>query len=167
LLMKDIILTVILIICAWTDFKNRKIYNAIIGPGIVIALFFSIIQQGWSGLLISLEGFIVGIGLLFIPFILGGMGAGDVKLLGLVGAFNGPAFVFNAFIGTALVGGLMAVVILIIKHDLNKVVRNIWSSLLGVFFNRFRSATYQVHKKTSLPYGIAIALGTIGVYLMR
>jgi prepilin peptidase CpaA len=48
--------------------------------------------------------------LLVIPFALGGIGAGDVKLLGIIGALKGPDFVFIAFLAAAITGGIMSVV---------------------------------------------------------
>lgn len=165
--MKEVVLALILIVCAWTDFKYRKIYNCVIGPGLLIAIVLSVVSSGWSGLGNSILGFITGLLLLIIPFLLGGMGAGDVKLLAMVGTFNGPVFAFYAFIATAFAGGLMAIVILLLNKEFSRVGYNLSSSFFLVFCGGIRSTSYQLQSATTLPYGIAIALGTLGTYWIR
>ncbi|WP_158737990.1 prepilin peptidase [Alteribacillus sp. YIM 98480] len=143
----DILLLIILLICVVTDVKSRKIYNTVIYPGIILAFVFHAVNSGWDGFLHSFLGFLIGLGLLFIPYLMGGMGAGDVKLLALVGALKGGAFVFQTFIYMALVGAVMALAIILMR-------RGILFSLLYKFSSKESlSATY--------PYGVAIAGGAV------
>ena len=80
----DILLLTTVLICCITDLKSRKIYNKILFPALVLGVGINIFNQGWQGLFTSAQGFLLGLGLLLIPFILG-MGAGDVKLWLLLG----------------------------------------------------------------------------------
>ncbi|MDB0580730.1 A24 family peptidase [Salinicoccus roseus] len=135
-------LIIVLAVCVATDLRNRKIYNKVIFPGLIIAFGLNIIFNGFSGFGEALIGFIVGFGMLLIPYILGGMGAGDVKLLGLVGAFKGSGFVFESFLYMALIGGILAVFVIAARGGLKK--------SFGV----------------GMPYGVAIAGGAALALLM-
>lgn len=164
--MKDIVLVVILLFCAVTDLKSGKIYNMVIAPGLILAFLFSGVTGGWEALGQSFLGFAVGLGLLLVPFLLGGMGAGDVKLLGLVGAFQGPVFCFRSFILAALVGGVMAIGIMIYRSGFLKIGRG-FLPLLGLFFSAGgKKIAFEANRKGTFPYGVAIVLGTLGAYMI-
>lgn len=153
----------ILIFSLITDLRQRKILNVITLPATLFALFYYIGTSGMEGFLYSGRGFLVGLGLLLIPYLLGGMGAGDVKLMAAIGALMGASFVFYSFIYTALIGGIIAIVLIIKK-------RGIIYPLKSLFFNLtfFRSNLgsiiipdkEQKHSSISFPYGVAIVLGT-------
>lgn len=99
----DIVLLATLCLACATDIKSRRIPNWLILIGLSLGWLTLTAEQGISGWLDGVLGLVLGIALLFIPFALGGLGAGDVKLLGLVGALKGPAFVFESFLAMALV----------------------------------------------------------------
>ncbi|GAA0480491.1 prepilin peptidase [Salinibacillus aidingensis] len=154
--MIEVILSVILIISLITDIKARKILNIVTIPAIGFAFIYYVITGGLHGLLFSTGGFLLGLGLLFLPFLLGGVGAGDVKLLAAIGALQGMQFVFYAFIYTALIGGMIAVVLLLKRKDL---------------LHSFKRILYVTQLKTldslnkdelhhAFPYGVAIVIGT-------
>lgn len=158
----NVILIIILLICVITDLKSRKIYNKVIFPGFLIAFSSHLLIGGWEALASSLIGFAIGLSLLLIPYLMGGMGAGDIKLLALIGALKGSVFVLNTAIYMALLGGIIALVILLSRKD----VRERFKYALNYFILRrygikltkpdqkgYLSATY--------PYGIPIAGGAI------
>ncbi len=66
------------------------------------------------------EGMALGIGIFILPYLVGGMGAGDVKLMGAVGAVLGPGGVFMAFLATALAGGILALLVMLIHYNYSK-----------------------------------------------
>ena len=107
------LLILVLLICLITDLKSRKIYNKVIFPALLLSFCLHAFTPIGSGILFSLMGFAVGFGLLFIPYLMGGMGAGDVKLLALIGAIKGTTFVVITGIYMALLGGLIALFILL------------------------------------------------------
>ena len=160
----ELLLLGILAICCYTDLKERKILNTIVLPAMVLALFLQFVQQGGAGALFGGTGILVGIALLFIPFALGGIGAGDVKLLGVVGAFKGAGFAFKVFLVAAIIGGIISFALLLKEKRLRESLSNIGKALKVFLFSCFR--LFNLNKLdqeniVAIPYGIAIALGAI------
>lgn len=158
----NVVLVVVLIICVVTDINERKIYNKVVFPALLMAWIGHGVTGGWYGLKMSIAGFLVGLGILLIPFVMGGMGAGDVKLLALVGALKGTVFVLTAALYMALIGAGIALVILLCRKSAFQAAYSVCFYLYGlqvglkvpVYVSRDSlSATY--------PYGIAIAGGGI------
>lgn len=158
--MIDILLVTVIIICVITDIKNRKIYNKVIYPALLAGFLLHFVFNGLSGIGYSFLGFLVGIALLFIPYALGGMGAGDVKLLGLIGALKGSLFVFQTFLYTAIFGGIIALVIVLMRNGmLQTMVNNIFTSLRL----QYRFSGNSIH---TFPYGVPIAAGVLLALVM-
>lgn len=156
------ILITVLIICIFTDLKERKIYNKVIFPALLLAFIFQTITGGWIGLQAAFLGFFVGLGVLLIPYLLGGMGAGDVKLLALIGALKGTVFVLNTAIYMALIGGMIALFVLLFRKGAIERLKGIGYFLHG---RRYGLKTPFVINKDALtatyPYGLAIAGGAV------
>lgn len=155
----NVILLTIIGICVVTDLKDRIIYNKVIFPSLLAAFGLHAVLEGWAGLGQSLLGFVVGLSILLIPYLLGGMGAGDVKLLALVGALKGTWFVLSASVYMALFGALMAVAVILFQTGFRRRVQFIMYVLVGMrcgmkiqWKEHFTSGTY--------PYGVAIAGGS-------
>lgn len=163
-------LSAALILAAVIDGWKLKVPNWLTFPLIIGGWVFSWACYGWSGLGWSLVGTGVGLGLLLPAYAIGGMGAGDVKLLAGVGAWIGGTHTFYAFCLSAVVGGLIALAMMALtrrfRHHL---------ALLGAIVREIlvvkdpnRLAALAAERKGSmllLPYGIPIAIGTIGYFL--
>lgn len=164
----DVILFVVLLISVYTDLRFQKIYNGVLFPAALLSLAIHLVNNGLAGLIYSFKGLILGLGLFFIPFILGGLGAGDVKLLALVGVIKGAGFVFTSFLLTAFIGGIIAAVLLLVKGRLFKAIYEIFISMRVLLFSRFtvwNFASLETGEYSLVfPYGVAIALGTILTY---
>lgn len=150
-----------LIISLLTDVRQRKILNIITFPSIIIAFTYYVIKFGFEGFVFSGKGFLVGFLLLLIPYLLGGMGAGDVKLMAAIGALMGTSFVFYSFIFTALIGGLIGIALIIRQKGFFMALKTflfnitvLKGNLGSIIFNKDN------HSKISFPYGVAIVLGT-------
>ena len=78
-------LVALLITAAVIDLRTQKIPNLIVYPSVLIALTYNTIMNGAEGLLFSAGGIAIGTALLIIPYLMGGMGAGDAKLMGAIG----------------------------------------------------------------------------------
>ncbi|MEC5422966.1 prepilin peptidase [Virgibacillus sp. C22-A2] len=155
--MIDIFLIIILLICLVTDIKSRKIYNKVIYPALLATFIFQFSMGGWEGLSHSFIGFLIGFGLLLIPYFMGGMGAGDVKLLALIGAMKGSAFVFQSFLYIAIIGALMAIAIILLRRGMLKSMLYYVSSLKsGVVL---KGGVSRGSITATYPYGVAIAGG--------
>ncbi len=157
--MVDIFLLIILVICVITDIKNRKIYNKVIFPALLAAFVFHFASGGWEGLSHSFIGFLIGLGLLLIPYLLGGMGAGDVKLLALIGALKGGSFVFQSFLYIAIFGALMALAIILFRKGVLTSILYYFASLKGGV--RLPGGISKGSLTATYPYGVPIAAGVI------
>ena len=91
------ILTIVLTIASIKDLFSFRIPNWLTYPALAAGISYFSITKGYEGFLFSLAGALTGFGLLVIPYIIGGTGAGDVKLLGAVGSFLGTHGVIMVF----------------------------------------------------------------------
>jgi prepilin peptidase CpaA len=163
------LVTITLIVAAVIDGYKLKVPNWITFPMIISGWFISTISFGWVGLGWSLLGTLVGLALLLPAYAIGGMGAGDVKLLAGVGAWVGATITLYAFCVSALVGGVIAVLMVISRRAWNKHYYQFWTIWNEVVTIRDpeQLATIAAERKSSmllLPYGIPIAIGTIGYF---
>ena len=155
------ILIVLLTLSVITDIKWKKIPNALTFPVMIFGLMAHGFKSGVSGLIYSIEGLLLGIALLILFYIMGMMGAGDVKLLGAVGSILGSAGVFKAFLFTAIVGGSYALVLLAYNGHLAGFIKRFALSVKLSLMTRGPTLIPNENKKSPiLCYGIAIAIGT-------
>jgi prepilin peptidase CpaA len=157
------LLIILLIICVITDLRERKIYNAVLLPFSIMALVLQLITGGLSGLTSALLGMIVGLAILLIPYLLGGMGAGDVKLLAVIGGIKGIEFVLFTSLYMAMAGGIFALLILLFHKGLKARFTKVLFFLQGL--RSGMRLTHILHDndalKTTYPYGVAIAVGAL------
>lgn len=158
-------------ITALLDIKTNRIPNYITFPAIALGLILNSYFMGLDGFRNALVGMSVGTLLLIVPFALGGMGAGDVKLLAAIGALNGGIFAFHTFLYGAITGGLIAVVILLVKGQLYSVLFNLFCMLRNfsafIFKRGQRQQIMPWVTNIRFPYGTSIFVGTIAAFLVR
>jgi len=163
--MTSIILLLILGTAIASDLRWRTIPNWLTGPSILAGLGLHTFMNQWTGLVFSLEGAALGLGLFLILYVFGWMGAGDVKLYAAVGSFLGPVHTLSAAIVVALVGGLLAFVILGFHQGWRKTGLWLWSYVQGIVLTRSVKGLAPVQGTApKVPYAVAIGLGTIGSY---
>ena len=148
-MIQTIILLLISILGGIYDWKSRRIPNWLTFGTFCLALLVNIFNLKMNGVLNCIFGFIVGILLLIIPYLMGGMGAGDVKLLGAIGSLVGYKNIILIFFYSAICGSLMGLIWIIFTPGHLKFLITT-GQLLPI-----------VDKKQKLPYGIAISMGTI------
>jgi prepilin peptidase CpaA len=157
------LLIILLIICVITDLRERKIYNAVLFPFLLVAMVLQLFTEGLSGVTGALLGMIVGLGILLIPYLLGGMGAGDVKLLAVIGGIKGIEFVLFTSLYMAFAGGIFALLILVFRKGLKARLTKVLYFLHGL--RSGMRLTHILHDndalKTTYPYGVAIAVGAL------
>lgn len=167
----DLVLTGVLLVCLYTDIKERKIYNKVTLVGLVAGLLLNFYLEGFSGLFFSLKGLFLGAGLLLLPFAAGGLGAGDVKLLAVVGALKGAPFTFYVFLASALVGGLLSIISLVRLGKLGDTLRNIYTCFKLILFSGFKvnafSSLQETPQELCIPYGPALAAGVCLIYILQ
>src|SRR5262249_30836319 len=111
-------LTVFVIAIAIFDWRQRRIPNILVFPAAILGLSVHSFWNGWIGLLFSLKGLGVGFAVLFIPYLVKGMKAGDVKFFMAIGAFVGAAGIVRVLLITVLCYPLFAAVIVIRERKL-------------------------------------------------
>ena len=165
-----IFLSSILIIAVTIDIRVRKIPNLLTFPAMVTALTFHSVTGGWKGFVFSAEGLAIGIALFLIPYIMGGMGAGDAKLMGAIGAIIGPRGVFLASLFTAVAGGIYALIVFLLNMQYFKgfIERSALTLKVFAFTRNFIPIPAdESEKKPRLCYGVAIAAGTFSYLILE
>jgi prepilin peptidase CpaA len=160
----------VLIVAAYIDGKELRVPNWITFPMVLTGLIYNSWIDGWSGLGLGLVGMVVGLATLLPLYAVGGMGAGDVKLMAGIGAWLGATVTWHAFIATVVVGAVMAVVMVLARRAWDKHYGNflmILTEFMIVKDPRALSAIAAERKPRMLllPYGIPICIGSIGYFL--
>lgn len=164
----DLLLLLLVAAAAINDLASRRIPNILLLSGFVSALVLHAISlEPSKALLASLGGTIVGL-LIFLPFyVVRGMAAGDVKMMATVGAFTGPAAAFHIAILAWCIGGVMALALIICRGRLRPALANFRSLARQFAFRLPAMHTEAQPSAGSMPYGVAIAAGTIYFLISR
>ncbi|HBA83006.1 MAG TPA: peptidase A24 [Verrucomicrobia bacterium] len=151
-------LAAVITIAVYTELKNKRIPNWIALLGILAGLAIGYLPGGIS-LRASFAGLAAGFGLLFIFYVFGGIGGGDVKLMGAIGALVGYPLILPVVFYTAIVGGFMAIMLLIWKG-------RFWQ-VLSLFRRKSeQTAAPEPREPLTIPYGVAIAAGCVMALFM-
>lgn len=154
-----------LAVALFTDIRSQKIPNWLTFTTILLALSQHVLYNGIQGLFFSLKGLGVGAAVPLVFYAAGKMGAGDVKLLGAVGAVLGPVGALNALLWTAVAGGIYALAVFSFRSSARTGLLRRYLLMLRVFITT-RELTYipppKDQESVKLCYGIAIATGTLG-----
>ena len=151
------------VVAGWTDWRFRRIPNWLTVPALVAGIAVNSLAAGWLGAKESLLGAGLGLGLL-LPFVLiRSLGAGDWKLVGALGAFLGPSRLLTVLLGTILVAGLMALVLIIWKKRVRRTARNIFHMVAGLFSLHLPGPEVSLDNPDSskIPFGVAVAVTVV------
>jgi prepilin peptidase CpaA len=150
----------LLLICT-TDTLYAKIPNLFIVALTLCGFGLHVWLEGVAGLWTALLGLLVGFILLLIPYLLGGMGAGDVKALAALGALLGAGTILQVALYMSLAGGLMSVLHYMCNRNLLAQCRAGWNSLTVFLYTRDIKILKPDSNSESLrfPYAAAIAFG--------
>lgn len=164
--------SIVLVVAAIIDGWMLKVPNWITFPLIFSGWAYSGYVGGWSGFGWSLLGSFFGLALLYGLYMVGGMGAGDVKLLAGIGAWLHSQHTWNIFAATAIVGGVMALVMIAYSGRWKKHFRQ-FNMLIGEFFEvrdsevLFQRAADRKSKMYLLPYGIPMTVAALGYFAFQ
>ena len=151
-----------LVVAAVTDVREGRIPNWLTGS---LAAFGTGVQSweyGWDGFLFSLGGLIMGLVCLIFFYLKGGMGAGDVKLLGAIGAILGPGQVVFAFSFAAILGGLYSLALLSNQGGLRHAWDRVFLLLLTLkVTRRIPVSGGPIPAEPKLRYALVLGLGTV------
>ena len=161
-------LVVFVALCVVTDVWMRRIPNAISGPAMVLGITLNTAYMGSAGLLQSLSGLGIVIGVLLWPFAMGGIGGGDVKMMGAMGALLGPRLALMGLAAGMILGGAAMVWHLTRQGRLREKVRATALMFQAAAMTRSLdplrvSAADQ--GAVALPYSVPLGLGTLAALI--
>ena len=146
------------------DLRTSRIPNALTLGAALAGVCYATLHAGIGGLGSSLLGWLLGLGLFLPLFALGGMGAGDVKLLAAFGAWLGPVGVLWAALWASLAGGALALAVSARRGYLLEACRNV-AAMTGVWRavgpSRIPSMTLKESAGPRLAYAVPIGIGAI------
>jgi len=150
------VLAVMLAVAVYVELKERRIPNWLTLSGMALGLLIAYMNHTMVS---SIVGLFVGFGFLFIFYVFGGVGGGDVKLMGAAGALMGGHLIQPALVYTAFIGAFLAVMMLIWRKDF-------WMRIgLGfrqlAFWRKGSATELEPAAPIAVPYGMAIALGCL------
>ena len=165
----------LLLVISLQDIRSHRIPNKLVLIGVLLGITLNgLLPQGWGfnsvipgglGWLVALQGLGVGLAVLLPLYWLRAMGAGDVKLMSMVGAFVGPEDVLGVLLATFVAGGFMALVVVVWSRQLGQLLQNIRLMLLGGLVRMcvgklplMNDLPVSVGK---LPYAVAITMGAV------
>jgi prepilin peptidase CpaA len=167
-------LVLLLVAAAVFDVRSHRIPNKLVLTGVLVGLACSWLlpHPSHQDALFPLEGLLVGF-VIFLPlYLLRAMGAGDVKLMAMVGAFVGPGDAFLAALATMIVGGGFALIHVLVNGTAARLYHNLSALLVGgaVSVVTGTRPSLQIDAAASagrLPYAVPIALGSIGYLVLH
>lgn len=157
-------LAILLALASACDIRSHRIPNPLTLAGLVLGLGWHGWRGGGPGLVLSLEGVAVA-GLALLLYALGGLGAGDVKLLGAVGALMGPMFLLWTLPGAVFAGGLLALAWAARRGVLRETLLNVLFGLHLIGARAGLGALASTSQAGKMPLAPAIALGALGACL--
>ncbi|KQV46044.1 MULTISPECIES: prepilin peptidase [unclassified Duganella] len=179
------LLPIALLACllAWavaSDVRSRRIPNQLVVLGLLAGLALqSTVTPGAGlfsepfgalGLLKAAAGMVLGLVLLLPMYALGAMGAGDVKLMAMLGTFLGPLDILGAGLASVLAGGMLALLVALCQGSLRKVSGNVKEMVLGSVLRGMTGGSARIDAPVAatgqLPYAVAIASGTVCYLLL-
>lgn len=156
------ILVVLVAAATIVDIREHRIPNWIVATGLLLAVGFHMLAPSGKGQMFTLAGLAVGMTALMPFYVMGVMGAGDVKLMGMVGAFIGTAAIVSTVLTTMIAGGILALLTSAYKRTLPTLVANLRTMIVQRQIREPGGATAGAGSKSAgkLPYAVAIAAGT-------
>ena len=168
----DLLLMLMVVLAAANDLLTRRIPNTLLLAGVLGALALHVFSNSPAdSLLRAFAGGATGL-LVFLPlYCLRGMAAGDVKLLAAAGFFSTPMEVLHLALLSVCAGGVMALVMVVAQGHLgiavanvSHLLRSVWMRLAGV---PLAPEPMPAPSVGSIPYGLAIASGTLLMLVQR
>jgi prepilin peptidase CpaA len=164
------VVTIVLIVAAVIDGFELRVPNLITYPFILAGWTYSFFAFGWEGLGWSLAGTLLGMSVLMLFYAIGGMGAGDVKLMGGVGAWIYWTNTYYCILGFAVIGAVLAVAMVLVRGKWKHHYHQFWVIFheITVIRDPEKLSAIAAERKPTmmlLPYGIPIAIATIGYFL--
>jgi prepilin peptidase CpaA len=144
------------------DIRASRIPNTLTGASIVIGLSLHLVFGGWYQLTYALLAGLIGGGLFLLFFLMGGMGAGDVKLMTAVGCLVGLGSLSRVMVATVVIGAVLAIGIALSRGRLRQTMANVVA--LAAHYQQHGldphdELTLENVRTLRMPYAVPIAAG--------
>jgi prepilin peptidase CpaA len=152
------------------DVRQQRIPNWLTLGAAIAALVYRTFVEGAIGFTDAGAGWVVGAAMFFLPFALGGLGAGDVKLLAALGAWFGLADAIWLGLYTGIAGGVVALVVALLRGYLRQALANVGLLLMHWRVSGIRALpelTIHNARAPKLAYGVSIFAGTVVTVWLR
>lgn len=167
------ILVLLLLVAAFSDIRTGRIPNWLVFGGALYAVvynaFFPLFPRD-IGIVFALGGLAVGLAAFLPLYIFRAMGAGDVKLMAMVGAFLGASATLGSVLATLIAGGVLALALTLVTGRIAQMLRNVTMVFRGAMLTFATGvgglAGPDGPSAGKMPYGVAIAAGTIGYLIL-
>ena len=158
----------LVVVTASTDIVCRRIPNPVIAIGLLAAFVVQAFLHGpVSGIGDALAGTLSGFALLIPLYLMRATGAGDVKLLAMIGAWVGPAMILYVALTAFIIGGAWSIAWTLLRGRMQQFLLNLWSITHGGWrLQQGPSDASGIKSVGTLPYGVAIAAGTLVTLFM-
>jgi prepilin peptidase CpaA len=159
---------VVSLTAGWIDWKTRRIPNWLTVGGAVLGIALHVVQSGHAGTVLSLIGMSVALIALLPMVLLRAMGAGDWKLMGAMGAILGPVMMLFVLLAAIFFSGIMGVVMMIRAKRVKETLLNVFVLVQGFLsfgLRKFPDISLNNPDLMKLPFGVAVALGTVLCFL--
>lgn len=167
------ILLALLATAAYTDVRSYRIPNWLTGFGILVGLLLSVwnVKHPLHDLLFAFGGIAVGLFALLPLYLVRMLGAGDVKLMAMVGAFLGLPGTLHALAFVLVTGGLVAIAYALSRRVGRQVLENVKQITTSVALAAMTGAPTNglagFQSAGRIPYGVSICLGTFAYVVGR
>lgn len=145
-----------------TDLRERRIPNAVTLPMVVVGCVLNAMPAEWGiaagDWKVGVYGTALGLGILFPPFAMNLVKAGDVKYLAAVGALGGPLVALFTFLYGSIVHGLVCLAVLARRGEVNAAFENIGFYLRNSMMAR-KAVDFTARSQGQVPYALGLALG--------
>src|SRR5216117_1711746 len=165
-MMKDgvwVLAALLAAVAGWTDWRSRRIPNWLTISGLCVGIAANSLAWGLRGTKDALLGAGLGL-LLLLPFVLiRSLGGGDWKLAGALGAFLTSKHLVPVLLWAVLIGGVMAVILIISKKRVVQTLRNLLRMLAAFFTLHLPGPDLTLDNPESLkvPFGVAFAIAAV------
>jgi prepilin peptidase CpaA len=151
-------------IAGCTDIARGKIYNWLTLPALAAGLLSGLYYSSFQGLGCAALGAAAGF-LLFgwMYFFFKTMGAGDVKMLMALGAWGGAQYSLRVAILSICLGGLFALISLILKGRLISFSKKIYAFFASIVVKELEVAPPKLDRSMTIPFGVPMALAAVWV----
>jgi prepilin peptidase CpaA len=164
-------LVVLLCAAAWHDAKSFRIPNAIIVIGVVLGIALNSFVPTGLGFSSAALGMLAGLVGLFPLYLLRIWGAGDVKLMAVVGAFLGVWDLFGSLLVSLLVGGVLAIIVALRRQTGRLLFDNlrylVYQLLLSLQARSAKAVEAPASSAGKVAYAVPILLGTAAYLVYR